>query len=403
MKGDNTYFGLDSTADILKLQGLEADLDQRHANDIENRLDLGRIYREVKTLLPKDGTWGNWLKARHYSERECYRLMSISEFVETIGDSCPIGQKFRSWATFRHLDEAWGHLQTWADDSPTLMSDDDDYPVFMKVLEKISAADDGSVSVPVLEQFEVESWADHRRDGVDEHDVHDDEAPEIGGTAVPPKTPDVCLDDLNRQIGDAERIEDANVPAPASPTSKPLPKTLEDLNKQRKRPLPVATAAAPAPADESPLALVQRDPQAFGRLHPELAKQVVMQVYESLTANQKKNFEAKFEVAVVLNSHVYIDERVKEAMAHKEQWITEERKRLEEWAEQLRLREADVTEYMTEAEFKLVRGALHPDRAGTDNDLRRRLEKAFRIFERLEPWVKRLPISVLRARGWVQR
>lgn len=57
-----------------------------------------------------------------------------------------------------------------------------------------------------------------------------------------------------------------------------------------------------------------------------------------------------------------------------------------------------LTPYMTQDEFKLVLGCLHPDRAPEDK--RDRYNEAFQIFKRLEGLGPKLPRSELRKRGW---
>lgn len=54
---------------------------------------------------------------------------------------------------------------------------------------------------------------------------------------------------------------------------------------------------------------------------------------------------------------------------------------------------------MTEDEYRLIRGCLHPDRA--NEELRAKFGKAFHIFSRLEKSVNRdMPIELRRKNGW---
>jgi hypothetical protein len=57
----------------------------------------------------------------------------------------------------------------------------------------------------------------------------------------------------------------------------------------------------------------------------------------------------------------------------------------------------DVTTYMTESEFKLVLGCLHPDQTQRSKE---RLEKAFHIFNRLTGYIMPLGKAIMRERGW---
>jgi ParB-like chromosome segregation protein Spo0J len=160
-----------------------------------------------------------------------------------------------------------------------------------------------------------------------------------------------------------------------------------------------STANARATEQLSLIELLQCDPKNFGRLYPEQSKQVAELLFESLTPLQKKNFAAKFSTAVLIQSHVDFEARLEKAFAHERKQLRERRERLEEWAESLHDRQRNVTTYMTELEFDLVRGCLHPDRAGSDEKLRERLNKAFEIFNRLKKYIgdsKRL----MRSRGW---
>lgn len=91
------------------------------------------------------------------------------------------------------------------------------------------------------------------------------------------------------------------------------------------------------------------------------------------------------------------DKRLKEAVGEREEQLREREKLVA--ADEQRLLDArrDITTYMTEHEFNLVLGSLHPDRPDRAPE---RLAKAFRIFQRLEGYILKLPPSVMKARGW---
>lgn len=60
-----------------------------------------------------------------------------------------------------------------------------------------------------------------------------------------------------------------------------------------------------------------------------------------------------------------------------------------------------VTAYMTEDEYRLVRGLLHPDRHTEETE---RYKRGFEIFNRLEQMINpNIPVAVLRKRGWEKR
>ena len=138
--------------------------------------------------------------------------------------------------------------------------------------------------------------------------------------------------------------------------------------------------------------LAQRDPDA--------AEKKINGIKETLTKTQRESFEKKFETAVTLRAHQHVLSEVEKAIGEEREALDAKERELNKWAEELSAREADITVYMTEQEYKLVLGCLHPDRAGDDDVLRRRLDKAFQVFRRLEVYIKRHPKSVLKARGW---
>jgi hypothetical protein len=62
---------------------------------------------------------------------------------------------------------------------------------------------------------------------------------------------------------------------------------------------------------------------------------------------------------------------------------------------------ASIDTHMSEEEYRLVLGCLHPDRPDRDP---KRLAQAFAIFKRLESTVNpKTPIAVLRRRGWERK
>ena len=101
-----------------------------------------------------------------------------------------------------------------------------------------------------------------------------------------------------------------------------------------------------------------------------------------------------------------IEDEVKRRVAKKQ----EELKKLEAdltrlWREAARDQERasellkNLDGLMTEEEYKLIRGCLHPDRA--DEALKEKFGKAFHIFSRLEKSVKRdMPVALRRKNGW---
>ena len=91
--------------------------------------------------------------------------------------------------------------------------------------------------------------------------------------------------------------------------------------------------------------------------------------------------------------------------------LLERQRELEQLRDKLNVRDADVSKHMKKDDYKSVLGCLHSDRAvsvcpkcgerNVDEDLRKRLDKAFNIFNRLQIWVERAnDLRTLRARGW---
>lgn len=93
--------------------------------------------------------------------------------------------------------------------------------------------------------------------------------------------------------------------------------------------------------------------------------------------------------------HHVAQERVKqqrEKLLQMEREAEEEKKRLRD------LRQ-NIDGLMTEDEYRLIRGCLHPDRAPEER--REQFSKAFEIFTRLEKSVNRdMPAHLRKARGW---
>jgi DNA-binding transcriptional MerR regulator len=93
--------------------------------------------------------------------------------------------------------------------------------------------------------------------------------------------------------------------------------------------------------------------------------------------------------------HHVAQERVKE---QRERLLRLERE-AEEEKQRLRDLRQNLDGLMTEDEYRLIRGCLHPDRAPEDR--RQTFAKAFDIFTRLERSVNRdMPEKLRKARGW---
>ncbi len=126
----------------------------------------------------------------------------------------------------------------------------------------------------------------------------------------------------------------------------------------------------------------------------------IEEIKESLTPNQLKNFNEKFDHAVSLMAHQLLIEQIDAAFSEQRKILSKREDELkEEWV-LLSARRKDITGYMTEKEFNLVRGCLHPDRAGDDQVLHKRLDQAFQIFNRLMVYVPTLNKQELEVRGW---
>lgn len=101
-----------------------------------------------------------------------------------------------------------------------------------------------------------------------------------------------------------------------------------------------------------------------------------------------------------------IEAEVKRRVAKKQEELTKlevDLKRLFKEAMSEKERFSDLTKnldgLMTEDEYRLIRGCLHPDRAG--EELKEKFGKAFHIFSRLEKSVNRdMPVALRRKNGW---
>lgn len=140
--------------------------------------------------------------------------------------------------------------------------------------------------------------------------------------------------------------------------------------------------------------------ELFAQENPTIAAENVEKIKASLTEKQRGGFEKRFADAVTYQTHCNIIEKIDAAFAEERARLDAKESELNEWMKTLDAREADVTNYMTEQEFKIVLGCLHPDRAGGDDVLRKRLDRAFDIFRRLESYIRKYPVSVMRSRGW---
>lgn len=74
------------------------------------------------------------------------------------------------------------------------------------------------------------------------------------------------------------------------------------------------------------------------------------------------------------------------------------RKEIEEEQQRIKAVSQGLTAFMSQEEFKLIRGLLHPDRHSDESE---RYKRAFEIFNRLQSTINpNIPIAVLRKRGW---
>lgn len=112
-------------------------------------------------------------------------------------------------------------------------------------------------------------------------------------------------------------------------------------------------------------------------------------VFTSLFEKEVKALRAQFSQELKAE----VDKRLASEKALYEQ-ATERMKSLHE---ELGIREKKLDEWMTQEEFKIILGCLHPDRQS--EEARERYNKAFQIFKRLEAKVE-ADGRVRRARGW---
>jgi ParB-like chromosome segregation protein Spo0J len=154
------------------------------------------------------------------------------------------------------------------------------------------------------------------------------------------------------------------------------------------------TAAQPSVANESPATSESEwnAAQAEAAALPKTAKAKFDRIVGKAQAALQKEFQKEcWKHQAALNATV--EERVVSQRKHYEEAY---QKSNETWLNlQTRLKKLDC--WMTEQEFKLVLGCLHPDRQPEDQ--RAKYDKAFQIFKRLEehldPCTRRL-----RANGW---
>lgn len=93
-----------------------------------------------------------------------------------------------------------------------------------------------------------------------------------------------------------------------------------------------------------------------------------------------------------------VSRRVSESLEEQRTALAEWERQNKEESDRLLQAKMDLTHYMTEPEFKLVLGVLHPDRAPEDR--RERFGKAFEIIKRLEKYIPWYDKATLKSRGW---
>ncbi len=94
-----------------------------------------------------------------------------------------------------------------------------------------------------------------------------------------------------------------------------------------------------------------------------------------------------------------VEHVVRERLKDQRERLTAREKEVLAERERVRELRTNLDGLMTEEEYRLVRGCLHPDRAPEDR--RQQFGKAFDIFTRLEKSVNRdMPIKLRRQHGW---
>ena len=128
----------------------------------------------------------------------------------------------------------------------------------------------------------------------------------------------------------------------------------------------------------------------------------VDRVLESLPKTATKKVRAEIKRAMDDLRHDF----EKEVHHHAQESTKQQRERLlsmekeaQEELERARYLRMNLDGLMTEDEYRLIRGCLHPDRAPEDR--RQQFAKAFEVFTRLEKTVnKEMPEKLRNARGW---
>lgn len=92
-----------------------------------------------------------------------------------------------------------------------------------------------------------------------------------------------------------------------------------------------------------------------------------------------------------------VEEHVEKRLVQRREKLAAAEREIAEWRDALNDRQRDISTYMSEDEYRLVLGCLHPDRPDRTAD---RLGKAFEIFQRLERYVAVYSPKALAERGW---
>lgn len=128
----------------------------------------------------------------------------------------------------------------------------------------------------------------------------------------------------------------------------------------------------------------------------------VQRLIETLPPTATKKTKAALSQVVNDLRHDFeteVEHVVRERLKDQRERLTAREKEVLAERERVRELRTNLDGLMTEEEYRLVRGCLHPDRAPEDR--RQQFGKAFDIFTRLEKSVNRdMPIKLRRQHGW---
>lgn len=128
----------------------------------------------------------------------------------------------------------------------------------------------------------------------------------------------------------------------------------------------------------------------------------VDKLMETLPASTTKKMRKALDDVVRDLKHEFeneVDHVAKERMKEQRARVHQLEKEAREEKERLKALRMNLDGLMTEEEYRLIRGCLHPDRAPAEK--KEQFGRAFEIFTRLEKTVNRdMPAELRRERGW---